>query len=60
MRTSVRWKETAVRVIIDLSRIDDHVDGVVIVDGGEISQPHPFTGWLELLRLLEHLVPPAA
>jgi hypothetical protein len=49
-----------VRVIIDLCRVDDHVDGVVTIDGGVISEPHPFAGWLELLRLLENLVPPAA
>ena len=48
------------RVIIDLSRVDDRVDGVVTVDGGGISEPYPFAGWLELLRLLETLVPPAA
>src|SRR4029453_902525 len=57
-RTSACWKETAVRVIIDLCRVDDHVDGVVTIDGGVISEPHPFAGWLELLRLLENLVPP--
>jgi len=48
------------RVIVELHRTEaDAVQGVVIADvGNDIGGPHPFTGWLELLRILEALAPP--
>jgi hypothetical protein len=47
------------RVIVDLQRTEaGTVHGVVIADSEDISEPHGFHGWLELLRELEALVPP--
>ena len=40
------------RYVIDLERTaDDHVEGVLRRDG--LSEPVPFSGWIELLSLLE-------
>jgi hypothetical protein len=40
------------RYIIDLERTaDNHVEGVLRRDG--LSEPVPFSGWIELLSLLE-------
>jgi hypothetical protein len=48
------------RVIIELHRTEANtVHGVVIADAGDSGEPQRFTGWLELLRLLEALAPPA-
>jgi hypothetical protein len=45
-------------VIVELHHTDDEgVHGVVIPDGGG-GESLAFTGWLELLRLLEGLAPP--
>jgi hypothetical protein len=41
----------AVRFIVDLTPVEDRVEGVVDKEGS--PDPHPFSGWLELLRLLE-------
>jgi hypothetical protein len=47
------------RVIVDLQRTEaGTVHGVVITDAEDIGEPHPFAGWLELLRVLEALAPP--
>lgn len=44
------------RVILELHQADDAgVHGVVIPDPENSGDPQPFTGWLELLRLLEAL-----
>jgi hypothetical protein len=49
------------RVVVELHRTeDDSVHGVVIADAEGTGEPHPFTGWLELLRLLESFAPPEA
>ena len=49
------------RVIVELHHTDDEgVHGAVIADDRGISEPRPFTGWLELLRLLEILAPPTS
>jgi hypothetical protein len=49
-----------VRVVVELHRTeDDGVHGVVIADpDGSGGAPQPFSGWLELLRLLETLAFP--
>jgi hypothetical protein len=40
------------RYVIELRRTaDDRVEGVVLPEGGEVGSP--FSGWLELLSLLE-------
>jgi hypothetical protein len=40
------------RYIIELERTaDDHVEGVLLRDG--LSEPVPFSGWIELLSLLD-------
>jgi hypothetical protein len=45
-----------VRIIVELHHTSDEgVHGAVIADAG--GEPQPFTGWLELLRLLETLTP---
>jgi hypothetical protein len=44
------------RLVIDLNRGADGIEGVIKVAGSD--KPQPFSGWLELLRLLEGLVPP--
>jgi hypothetical protein len=47
------------RVVVELHRSQDEtVHGVVIADPEGFGEPHPFTGWLELLRLLEHFASP--
>jgi hypothetical protein len=47
-----------VRVIVELHHTDDEgVHGSVIPDAHGTSEPQPFTGWLELLRVLEALAP---
>lgn len=47
------------RVIVELHRSEaDTVHGVVIADGEDAGEPHPFVGWLELLRILEALASP--
>ena len=47
------------RVIVELHRTEgDTVHGVVIADAKDLSEPHPFAGWLDLLRILEALAPP--
>jgi hypothetical protein len=46
------------RVIVELHRTGDTVHGVVIADAEDLSEPHQFAGWLELLRVLEALAPP--
>jgi len=44
-----------VRIIVELHHTNDEgVHGAVIPDSGE---PQTFTGWLELLRVLEALAP---
>jgi hypothetical protein len=44
-----------VRIIVELHHTSDEgVHGSVILHSGE---PQPFTGWLELLRVLEALAP---
>jgi hypothetical protein len=44
----------SVRIIVELHHTNDEgVHGAVIPDGG--GEPQPFTGWLELLRVLEAL-----
>jgi hypothetical protein len=49
------------RVVVELHRTkDDTVHGVVIAASDGTGKPHPFTGWLELLRLLESFVSPEA
>jgi len=48
-----------VRVVVELHRTeDDGVYGVVIAAPEETGLPQPFSGWLELLRLLEALASP--
>jgi hypothetical protein len=51
-----------VRVVVELHRTGDEggVRGLVIADPEGGGEPHPFSGWLELLRLLEALVSPIA
>ena len=47
------------RVVVELHRTeDDGVQGVVIADPAGTGAPQPFSGWLELLRLLEALAFP--
>jgi len=47
------------RVIVDLHRTEaGTVHGMVIADAEDISEPHRFAGWLELLRVLEELASP--
>ena len=47
------------RVIVELHHTDDDgVHGVIIPESGDAGESLPFTGWLELLRLLETLAPP--
>jgi hypothetical protein len=46
------------RLIIDLYAGADGIEGVINVAGSD--EPQPFSGWLELLRLLEGLVPPGS
>jgi hypothetical protein len=49
------------RVIVELHHTDDEgVHGAVIADDHSTNEPRMFTGWLELLRLLEILAPPAS
>ena len=49
------------RVVVELHRTeDDGVQGVVIADPDGTGVPHPFSGWLELLRLLEAFASPTA
>jgi hypothetical protein len=46
-----------VRFIVDLHPVEARVEGTVALDGP--GEPSPFSGWLELLRLLEtHLAAP--
>jgi hypothetical protein len=46
-----------VRLVIDLRRTDEHnVEGEVISE--ETNQAQRFSGWLELLRLLEAAAEP--
>ena len=46
------------RIIVELHHTDDEgVHGAVITDADGRGEPQPFTGWLELLRLLEALAP---
>jgi hypothetical protein len=47
-----------VRFVVDLHPVEDRVEGTLASDGR--GEPCPFSGWLELLRLLEaHLLPAA-
>jgi hypothetical protein len=47
-----------VRLIVELHRTDADVAGTVTVDS-EGATPQPFSGWLELLQLLETIgLPP--
>jgi hypothetical protein len=47
------------RVIVELHRTEaGTVHGVVIAHASDLSEPHHFAGWLELLRILEALAPP--
>jgi len=39
------------RFIVDLRHTDQSVEGEVLREGA--AAPEPFSGWLELLRLLE-------
>ncbi|HTJ76608.1 MAG TPA: hypothetical protein VL337_14725 [Acidimicrobiales bacterium] len=39
------------RLVVDLRPVDDRVEGTLAEEGG--AEPSPFSGWLELLRLLE-------
>jgi hypothetical protein len=39
------------RFVLDLRHTDEGVEGEVIREGA--AAPEPFSGWLELLRLLE-------
>jgi hypothetical protein len=39
------------RLVIELDRTEDGIEGVVIFEGS--NPPQHFSGWLELLRLLE-------
>lgn len=45
----------AVRFIVDLIPVDHRVEGTVACEGP--GEPSPFSGWLELLRLLEANLP---
>jgi hypothetical protein len=46
-----------VRFIVDLHPVEERVEGTVALDGP--GEPSPFSGWLELLRLLEtHVAAP--
>jgi hypothetical protein len=55
------WEEACVRVVVELHRTeDDGVHGVVIADPEGTGEPYPFSGWLELLRLLEAFASPTA
>lgn len=48
------------RVIVDLQYTEaGTVYGIVVADAEDIGEPHRFAGWLELLRVLEALAPPA-
>jgi hypothetical protein len=50
-----------VRVVVELHRTEDEgVRGMVIADPDGASEPRLFSGWLELLRVLEDLVSPTA
>jgi hypothetical protein len=45
------------RCIVELRRTDDDgVEGVLVTEGS--GHPQPFSGWLELLRLLEVVAAP--
>ena len=47
------------RFVVELRRVNDGVEGVVIPEGTD--ERTPFSGWLELLRLLDELqAPPGA
>jgi hypothetical protein len=48
-----RPKEDVVRILIDLSRKDAGVEGVVWAEGSDPSAR--FSGWLELMALLDAL-----
>jgi hypothetical protein len=39
------------RFVVDLRHTDQDVEGEVLREGSEVAEP--FSGWLELLRLLE-------
>lgn len=43
------------RFVVELHHLNDGVEGVVIPQGSD--EQVPFSGWLELLRLLEELQP---
>jgi hypothetical protein len=43
------------RFIVDLRHTDEGVEGEVTREGAAV--PEPFSGWLELLRLLEMASP---
>lgn len=45
----------AVRFIVDLNPVEQRVEGTLACDGP--GEPCPFSGWLELLRLLEANLP---
>lgn len=44
-----------VRFIVDLHPVEHRVEGTLAGEGP--GEPHPFSGWLELLRLLEAGLP---
>jgi hypothetical protein len=47
------------RFVVELHRSEgDTIHGVVIAEPEGSGEPQPFTGWLELLRLLATLEPP--
>jgi hypothetical protein len=39
------------RLVVDLRPVEDRVEGTLEEEGG--AEASPFSGWLELLRLLE-------
>ena len=39
------------RLVVDLRPVEDRVEGTLAEEDG--AEPSPFSGWLELLRLLE-------
>jgi hypothetical protein len=51
-------QENDVRFIVDIEHRRGVVEGQVTQEG--VTGPHPFSGWLDLLRLLEPSVAPTA
>lgn len=54
----MRGGSDLLRVVIELDRGEGPVSGRFLAEGQH--EPHPFSGWLELLALLETARPPAA